>query len=74
MPNTVHALLAATPLIVVIAALLFRQSSLHAAIFGAIAAGVVGALWFNLTAAHALDAAANWWPLVCEVLVIVWAV
>ena len=59
--------LALLPVVAVIVALVCRQSSLRAGVLGAGVAIVVAATWFSLDLETAARAAAEWWPLLLEV-------
>lgn len=62
--------LALLPIVAVIAALVLKQSSLRAGLIGAGVAIPVAAVWFSLDGEAALAAAATWWPLIVEVVLI----
>jgi len=64
-------LLAAAPLIAVLAALLLRQSALRASILGVAAAAAIAVAAFDTTPGELTIATWAWWPLGLEVLAIV---
>lgn len=64
-------LLAAAPLLAVLAALLLRQSALRAAILGVAVAAVIAVAAFDTTPGELAVATWAWWPLGLEVLAIV---
>ncbi|MGP6173657.1 L-lactate permease [Corynebacterium sp. A21] len=63
--------LALLPLVLVIGALVARQSTLRSAVLGLVAALVIAIAWFGMSWREGLSAADNWWPLVLEVMLIV---
>lgn len=64
-------LLAATPIIGVLAALLLRQSALRAAVIGLALATVIAIGWFSTTVEELAYAVGGWWPVGLEVLAII---
>lgn len=64
-------LLAAAPLLAVLAALLLRQSALRASILGVAVAAVIAVAAFDTTPGELAVATWAWWPLGLEVLAIV---
>lgn len=64
-------MLAALPLLLVLGALLARQSTFRAAVLGLVSAVLLAATWFGLSWEDATAATRQWWPLVVEVMLIV---
>lgn len=64
-------LLAFLPILLVIAALLLRQSSTRAAVVGLGSAASIAVISFGFTGGQALEVLGNWWPVILEVLLII---
>ncbi|MFC8015397.1 L-lactate permease [Streptomyces cinereoruber] len=65
-------LLALLPILLVIAALVLRQSSTRAALAGVGTAAVVGMFWFGFDGGEAWSVLTQWWPIILEVLLIIY--
>lgn len=63
--------LALLPIVLVIAALVLRQSATRASVVGVTAATVIAAMSFGFDGGEAWDVLVQWWPVVLEVLLII---